>query len=462
MNVFGDIKLKKPQSIELDFDSPFELFKNIYRKSESAFLLESMESDSGLARLSVLGFKPIAILRAQGNILKIEKNGIEEEIETENPFNEIKNLTSRSFTKKGFIGGLVGYISYESIKHFENIKTEASEYPDFEFGLFLDSIIFDKLHNKCEYVTLGENRIDEIKRMAGNTHEIGNIDFKFKKHHYSKEEFENMVRIAKEKIKAGEIFQSVISNAREYEINGDKLSIYKTLREMNPSPYMYHLKLKDTEIIGSSPEMLLRVEGRNIETFPIAGTRKRGINSVEDENLEIELLNDEKELAEHLMLVDLARNDVGKVSEFDSVRVPEYMDIKKFSHVQHIVSHVIGKLREDMTPVDAFSSIFPAGTLSGAPKIRAMEIINELEGISRGPYGGALGYFSLNGNADFAIIIRTLICKGNKAKLQAGAGIVYDSVPENEFFECENKAQAIVNALEIACGKNISDLEDQK
>lgn len=459
MNVFGDIKLKNPQSIELDFDSPFELFKNIYRNSESAFLLESMESDSGLARLSVLGFKPAAILKAQGNILKIEKDGIEEEIETENPFNLIKTLTSKSFTKKGFIGGLVGYISYESMKHFENIKTEESEYPDFEFGLFLDSIIFNRLQNKCEYITLGENRIDEINQMARNSHEIGKIDFKFKKQYYSKEEFENMVRLAKEKIKAGEIFQSVISNAREYEINGDKLSIYKTLREMNPSPYMYHLKLKDTEIIGSSPEMLVRVEGRQVETFPIAGTRKRGANSVEDEKLKIELLNDEKELAEHLMLVDLARNDVGKVSEFDSVRVPEYMDVKKFSHVQHIVSHVIGKLREDITPVDAFGSIFPAGTLSGAPKIRAMEIINELEGIPRGPYGGALGYFSLNGNADFAIVIRTLICKGDKAKLQAGAGIVHDSVPENEYFECENKAQAIVNALEIASGKNIRDLE---
>ena len=462
MNVFGDIKLKNPQSIELDFDSPFELFKNIYRNSESAFLLESMESDSGLARLSVLGFKPAAILKAQGNILKIEKDGIEEEIETENPFNLIKTLTSKSFTKKGFIGGLVGYISYESIKHFENIKTEESEYPDFEFGLFLDSIIFDRLQNKCEYVTLGENRIDEIKKMAKESYKIGNIDFKFKKHHYSKEEFENMVRLAKEKIKAGEIFQSVISNAREYEISGDKLSIYKTLREMNPSPYMYHLKLKDTEIIGSSPEMLVRVEGRQVETFPIAGTRKRGKTSAEDEKLKVELLNDEKELAEHLMLVDLARNDVGKVSEFDSVRVPEYMDVKKFSHVQHIVSHVTGKLREDITPVDAFSSIFPAGTLSGAPKIRAMEIINELEEIPRGPYGGALGYFSLNGNADFAIIIRTLICKGDKAKLQAGAGIVHDSVPENEYFECENKAQAIVNALEIASGKNISGLEVEK
>jgi len=460
VNVFGNIKLKKPQSIEIDFDSPFELFKNIYRNSESAFLLESMESDSGLSRLSVLGFKPVAILKAKYNVLIMEKEGMKEEIETENPFDEIKKLTSESFEKKGFVGGLVGYISYEAARYFENIKTHDSFYPEFEFGLFLDSIIFDRLQNKCEYVTLGENRIDEINQMAKKSHKIGNIDFKFKKQQHSKEEFENMVKLAKEKIKAGEIFQSVISNAREYEIKGDKLSIYKNLRKMNPSPYMYHLKLGKTEIIGSSPEMLVRVEGRNVETFPIAGTRKRGKNIEDDKKLENELLNDEKELAEHLMLVDLARNDVGKVSEFDSVIIPEYMAVKKFSHVQHIVSHVIGKLREDMTAVDAFGSIFPAGTLSGAPKIRAMEIINELEGISRGPYGGALGYFSLNGNADFAIVIRTLICKGNRAKLQAGAGIVYDSIPENEYFECENKAQALVKALELASGKNISSLED--
>ena len=453
MNVFGDIKLNEPVSIELDFDSPFELFKNIYRNYDSAFLLESMESDSGLARLSVLGFKPAAILRAYGNILMVEKNGVQEEIETENPFEELKKLTSKSNGIKGFRGGLVGYISYESVRHFENIDVQESEYPDFEFGLFLDAITFDRLQNKCEYVTLGENRIEEINQIAKESHDIGNIDFKFKGHYFSREKYESMVREAKEKIKAGEIFQSVISNAREYEITGDKLSIYKALREMNPSPYMYHLKLGEREIIGSSPEMLARVEGRDVETYPIAGTRHRGKTDEEDKKLEIELMQDEKELAEHLMLVDLARNDVGKVSKFDSVRVPEYMGVKKFSHVQHIVSHVTGKLRDDMTAVDAFSSIFPAGTLSGAPKIRAMEIINELEGLPRGPYGGALGYFSLNGNADFAIVIRTLVCNGNKAKIQAGAGIVHDSVPENEYLECENKAQAVIKALEVASGK---------
>lgn len=456
MNVFGDIKLKEPQTIEMDFDSPFELFKNIYRNYESAFLLESMESDSGLARFSVLGFKPAAILKARGNILEIEKNGIKEEIKTENPFNIIKKLKITNINEKGFNAGIVGYVSYEAAGYFENIKFSKSSYPDFQFGLFLDSIVFDRLKNKCEYVTYGENRIQEIIEIAKKSYNIGNIEFKFKNHHYTKEEYEKMVVEAKEKIKAGEIFQSVISNAREYEISGDKLSVYKALREMNPSPYMYHLKLEEHEIIGSSPEMLVRVEGGNVETYPIAGTRKRGVTEDEDKKLEIELLEDEKELAEHLMLVDLARNDVGKVSEFDSVKVPEYMTVKKFSHVQHIVSHVTGILKEDMTAVDAFGSIFPAGTLSGTPKIRAMEIINELEGIARGPYGGALGYFSVNGNADFAIVIRTLICNGNHAKIQAGAGIVHDSVPEKEYYECESKAKAIINALEVASTKNFN------
>ncbi|HSO25896.1 MAG TPA: chorismate-binding protein, partial [Methanobacteriaceae archaeon] len=240
----------------------------------------------------------------------------------------------------------------------------------------------------------------------------------------------------------------VISNAQKYKISGNKLCFYDTLRKMNPSPYMYHFKLGEREIIGSSPEMLVRVENREIETFPIAGTRPRGENKTQDDQLARELLNDEKERAEHLMLVDLARNDVGKVSEFGTVEVPEYMKIKKFSHVQHILSRVTGNLQREKTSVDAFSAIFPAGTVSGAPKIRAMEIIEEMEGRPRDAYAGALGYFSLNGNANFAITIRSMVCQGKNAKIQAGAGIVHDSVPENEFLECENKARALVNSLE--------------
>ena len=449
MNVFGDFKIRinEPKSTELNFDSPFELFKKIYNNYPHAFLLESMESDNGMARFSVLGFKPVATLKAQGNMLEVVKDGEKQEINVENPFDEIKKIISSNNGKKGFRGGLVGYVSYESVRHFEPIEIKEGVYPDFEFGLFLDGIIFDRIRNKCEYVTLNEDRSEEIKNISKEDVEIDGISFKENGHHFSKDKFEEMVLQAKEKIKAGEIFQSVISNAREYTIKGNKLSFYERLRNINPSPYMYHLKLDNREIIGSSPEMLVRVENRMMETFPIAGTIKRGVNQLEDELLQKKLLTDEKERAEHLMLVDLARNDVGKVSKFGSVKVRDYMGIKKFSHVQHIFSRVTGELNDNKTAVDAFKSMFPAGTLSGAPKIRAMEIIDELEGIPRGPYGGAVGYFSLNGNADFAITIRTMVCEGNQAKIQAGAGIVHDSIPENEYYECENKASALINAL---------------
>ncbi len=452
MNVFGEynIKLNEPKSTNLNFDSPFELFKNLYTNYSSAFLLESMESDSGLARFSVLGFEPAAIIRAIGNVLEIEIEGQIEEIEVKNPFDEIRNLNSMASGKKGFNGGLVGYVSYEAARHFQPIPLKPGPKPDFEFGLFLDGIIFDRIRNKCGYVTLAENRIEEIQRISQEENEIEGLSFKEKNHYFSKDEYEAMVFETKERIKAGEIFQGVISNAREYEIKGNKLSFYESLRKINPSPYMYHLKLGEREIIGSSPEMLVRVENRKIETFPIAGTRKRGKTVSEDKKLSEDLLADEKERAEHLMLVDLARNDVGKVSEFGTVEVSEYMNVKKFSHVQHIVSRVQGMLRSDKTAVDAFEAMFPAGTLSGAPKIRAMEIINELETEPRGPYAGAVGYFSLNGNADFAITIRTMVCDGDSAKIQAGAGIVHDSVPEHEYYECENKAGALLSALELA------------
>ncbi len=449
MNVFGEynIKLNDPKSTDLKFNSPFELFKNLYSNYSSTFLLESMESDSGLARFSVLGFKPVAILRAKGNLLEIERDGQKEEIEVRNPFDEIRKLTSHTSGKKGFRGGLVGYVSYEAARHFQPIQLTPGNEPDFEFGLFLDGIIFDKIRNKCEYVTLGENRLEEIEHISRERNEIEGIEYKEKNHYFSKHEYENMVLEVKERIKAGEIFQNVISNAKEYKLKGNKLSFYETLRKINPSPYMYHLKIGEQEIIGSSPEMLVRVENRMVETFPIAGTNKRGKTPGEDEKLMKELLEDEKEKAEHLMLVDLARNDLGKVSEFGTVTVPEYMDVKKFSHVQHIVSRVQGRLRSDKTAVDAFEAMFPAGTLSGAPKIRAMEIIKELEEKPRGPYAGAVGYFSLNGNADFAITIRTMVCNGNKAKIQAGAGIVHDSVPEDEYYESEDKAGALLSAL---------------
>jgi anthranilate synthase component 1 len=266
----------------------------------------------------------------------------------------------------------------------------------------------------------------------------------------NEDKFGKMVEQAKEHIYDGDIYQVVLSKRFNFNIEGDLIRVYAKLREVNPSPYMYFLKMADKSIIGSSPEMLLRVNAGSIETFPIAGTRP--ISNDKQENLQLreELLHDEKELAEHTMLVDLARNDIGRVCRFGTVKVDELMTVKEFSHVQHIVSHVTGQLQNNYDCYDAFKAVFPAGTVSGAPKVRAMEIIEELEPDARGPYAGALGYFSFNGNCDFAITIRSMFVNSNKAYVQAGAGIVADSVPENEWMETEHKANALMEALRRA------------
>ncbi|HIH61496.1 MAG TPA: anthranilate synthase component I [Methanobacteriales archaeon] len=447
MNIFG----KSPKTFKLDLEDPFKLFKQLYHSNDSVFLLESMESDTGLSRYSFIGFDPILTIRAKSNILEIETKDNKEKIRAKNPFNIIRNFLKEKNNFKGFAGGLVGYISYESARFLDKIPIKKPDFPDFEFGLFLDGIKFNHLTGKCTYITLSENRLDHIKEASkDNPQDQNKLSFKDKGRIFSKDQYEEMVLRTKERINKGEIFQAVISNAHNYKIKGDKLHFYEALRKVNPSPYMYHLKLGEREIIGSSPEMLVRVENRAVETFPIAGTRPRGSNEKEDKKIAAELLSDEKELAEHLMLVDLARNDIGKISKYGSVKVKEYMSIKKFSHVQHILSHVKGELRKDKTAIDALSSVFPAGTVTGAPKIRAMEVIDEIETTPRGAYAGALGYFSLNGNADFAITIRSLITQGTQGKIQAGAGIVYDSIPEKEFLECENKAKALLYSLKMA------------
>ena len=299
-----------------------------------------------------------------------------------------------------------------------------------------------------------KSEIIELLNAEWKESEIGTIKYTEPSSNINKKVFENNVEIAKEYIKSGDIFQVVLSRKYEFEITGDLLAIYMSLRTINPSPYMYYYKNKNVNIIGSSPEMLVRVTNNQIETFPIAGTRPRDKDSEKNKQLTEELLSDEKERAEHVMLVDLARNDVGQISKFGTVKVPEFMQVHQFSHVQHIVSKVVGELRTDRDCFDAIRSIFPAGTVSGAPKIRAMEIIQELENESRGPYAGALGYFSKNLCADFAITIRTLVVKGKDAYIQAGAGIVADSIPEKEWFETEQKASALIAALEMSKGGN--------
>ena len=362
-------------------------------------------------------------------------------------------LPNRNFR---FVGGAVGYISYDAVRYWEKIPQETSDdtgFPDVQMGVFDDGIVFDHKQNVAYYYFLGEDRYEEVMSLKIQSAESELLSFKQPKANVTKEYFEKSVEKAKEYVWRGDIFQVVLSKRFDFRVQGDLIGFYRSLRAINPSPYMYFFKSGDRQIVGSSPEMLVRVENRTVETFPIAGTRPIAESPDENQRLAQELLADPKERAEHVMLVDLARNDVGKVATYGSVSVPEFMQVHKYSHVQHIVSRVVGNLREGYESYDALKAVFPAGTVSGAPKPRAMEIIEELEPARRGPYAGAVGYFSYNGNADFAITIRTLFADKDKTHIQAGAGIVADSVPEREWFETEQKAQALMKALHIAGGQ---------
>jgi anthranilate synthase component 1 len=313
--------------------------------------------------------------------------------------------------------------------------------------------VFDHRQKRAFYYYSSNNRFTEVETLMTQTCDTETLEYDQPKVNITKKRFEEAVEKAKEYIVAGDIFQVVLSKRYDFQVKGDLMAFYRSLREINPSPYMYFFKAGDKQIVGSSPEMLVRVDKRVVETFPIAGTRPCVKNLSENERLAKELLADPKERAEHVMLVDLARNDVGKIAKFGSVQVPEFMKVHRYSHVQHIVSQVVGDLKEDKECYDAFRAVFPAGTVSGAPKVRAMEIIEELEPTKRGPYAGAVGYFSYNGNADFAITIRTLFADGDKACIQVGAGIVADSVPEQEWFETDHKAEALMKALKKAGGE---------
>jgi anthranilate synthase component 1 len=310
-----------------------------------------------------------------------------------------------------------------------------------------DGIVFDHIRGQAYYYWYTQNRMREIVQALRKKGKSRDLVASHIRTNLTRHRFENNVRKAQRYIRAGDIFQAVLSRRFEFSFKGDLINFYRALREINPSPYMYFLKMKDRAIVGSSPEMLGRVDGEQVETFPIAGTRPTGKSRAEDKRLAKELLNDPKERAEHVMLIDLARNDLGRVCQFGTITVPDFMTVQKYSHVQHIVSRVTGRLRDSCDAVDVFKAIFPAGTVSGAPKKRAMEIIEELEPCRRGPYAGAVGYFSYNGNADFAITIRTLVANRNRGFIQAGAGIVADSEPTREWFETEHKAGALLQAL---------------
>jgi anthranilate synthase component 1 len=322
-----------------------------------------------------------------------------------------------------------------------------------ELGIFQDGVVFDHRRRQAFYYYSNQNRFAEVERLIKQPEESEALSYTQPRVNIKKERFEKAVETAKEYIISGDIFQVVLSKRYDFHVSGDLVAFYCSLRRINPSPYMYFLKTGDRQIVGSSPEMLVRVENRRVETFPIAGTRPVVKEANENRRLAKELLADPKERAEHVMLVDLARNDVGKIAKFGSVRVPEFMKVHRYSHVQHIVSQVVGDLKEECESYDALRAVFPAGTVSGAPKVRAMEIIEELEPMRRGPYAGAVGYFSRNGNADFAITIRTLFADKNNAHIQVGAGIVADSVPEREWFETDHKAEALMKALEASGGE---------
>ncbi len=322
-----------------------------------------------------------------------------------------------------------------------------------QLGFFDDGIVFDHRQRRALYYYSNNNRLAEVERLIKQPSELEALAYNQLKVNVTKKRFEKAVEKAKEYVVSGDIFQVVLSKRYEFNVKGNLLAFYRSLRDINPSPYMYFFKAGDRQIVGSSPEMLVRVDSRVVETFPIAGTRPCVKKPSENRRLAKELLADPKERAEHLMLVDLARNDVGKIAKFGSVHVPEFMKVHRYSHVQHIVSQVVGDLKEGCESYDALRAVFPAGTVSGAPKVRATEIIEELEPTRRGPYAGAVGYFSYNGNADFAITIRTLFAANGKAYIQVGAGIVADSVPEREWFETDYKAEALIKALKHSGGE---------
>jgi len=442
-----------------------------------SFLLESVEGGEKWARYSFLGARPAKIIKGRGNTVEvIEGNRAQQVFETDNPMALIKKEISafRPVEAKGlprFFGGLVGYIGYDMVKFFEPVKQREKKglgLPDFFFMLTDTMLIFDSFEQKIKIVSnahINTKNVDEIYREAQE--KINEIISRLRTplvtadsvhldssgevvSNMPKEEFLKGVEKSKEYVMSGDIVQAVLSQRFERNTAVDPFNIYRALRVINPSPYMYYLDIGEAKIVGSSPEILVRVENGKIVLRPIAGTRKRGATETLDKALEEELKNDPKEIAEHVMLVDLGRNDVGRVAQTGSVKVTELMKVERYSHVMHLVSNVEGDLKQGLDAFDVLASCFPAGTVSGAPKVRAMEIIEEIEPDRRGPYAGSVGYLSYSGNMDTCITIRTLIIKDGKVYVQAGAGIVADSEPEKEYMETINKAKGMMKAVDMA------------
>jgi len=449
VTAFGHSNLK---IVPLEYTgSQFDLYNKISRDFEYTFLFESLTGPEELAETSLIGFDPSIIVKGfSDRVVLYYKNGSTITIQTKDPLSEVKKLLYQVPDQKyRYVGGAVGLINYDAIRLWERIPNshKEDESPLMEFGIYTDGILYDNKKRQSFYFYYDKSRAEMLSfaEVAFDKFSVSSIT-----ENLDRNKFDDMVKRAKKYIHDGDIFQVVLSRKFNFTAEGDFSKVYKILRQINPSPYLYHMKLGSRIIIGSSPEMLLRITGNTVETFPIAGTRPIAHDEKRNEALREEMLHDEKELAEHTMLVDLGRNDIGRVCKYGSVHVKELMAVKRFSHVQHIVTHVVGTLDKKYNVFDAIKAVFPAGTVSGAPKIRAMEIIDELEPDMRGPYAGAVGYFSFNGCCDFAIAIRTIFVDGKKGFVQAGAGIVSDSVVENEWMETQHKANAMISALKEA------------
>jgi len=464
------------KEIVADLLTPVSAFLKIAEHADYAFLLESVEGGEHVGRYSFLGKDPFLILTSKNGKSVLERGGTT--TESDRPFvDTLRTLMAdyRSPFVQGlprFTGGAVGYFGYGASTWFEPVLGDLGTSDDGAdqagFMLFDTVLAFDHVQHRiliianaritadddleslyqfaCAKIQFLERELDRPLSHTRKQHDNG-VELRSS---YTKDGFEAHVRTAKEHIAAGDIYQVVLSQRFEADVDADPFTVYRALRHVNPSPYMYFIRMAAVSVVGSSPEMLVRVEGSRVETHPIAGTRRRGKSDEEDLRLGEELKRNEKERAEHVMLVDLGRNDVGRVCKYGSVRVPQFMGLERFSHVMHLTSVVEGHLSDDCDRLDALASCFPAGTVSGAPKVRAMQIIRDLEPIPRGLYAGAVGYVDFAGNLDFCIAIRTVIMSKGKAYVQAGAGIVIDSNPTAEYEETRDKARALITALELA------------
>ena len=435
---------RKPnyQTITVDIDF-FALFRKIEKQFDACFILESLGEDSHLARHSIIGFDPEQLFYANGKTLTIEERSGEcKHYESDNPYYLLRDIIPQDVIARNYAGGLTGYLGYDCVNYFEpTLSLQTSEmFHGFCFGLYKDGLIYDKMTGEVNYFWYDQSRIDLVESLISMpAPEETTLQVEPLGDTMTRAEHKAAVLKVKQDIIDGKIFQTEVGFKTRFRLSGDALNIYQEMREVNPSPQMYYLKFGEQKVIGASPELLFRLRQGEMETFPLAGTTKRGANPQEDTINARTLLNDPKEIAEHNMIVDLHRNDIGRVAKFGTVKVRSLMDIKRFSHVQHIGSEIVGIISEKEDMFSALASNFPAGTLTGAPKIEAMKIIDELEADGRGPYGGAVGHFGFNGDCTFAIPIRTVFAKGSEAYVQTCGGNVYDSNPEDEYEEIQRK-----------------------